>query len=131
MATAELVAPNAAADPTRVTAVTLAAHQEKMATRRVERAARLPDQIRCLDAEHAANVEAEKPKFRFRIRCTIQEHDPKLKRMVPIEKSGEVDAQNEKDAWAIFCDKWAVRTGPNFCNRVIEKLSRRRAPVEN
>ena len=107
-----------------VSEASLKAHEDKMALKRLEREEKLPEHIRCLDAEHAANIEAQKKQFRFQITCTVQEHDTKLKRMVPVEKSGEVDAQNEDDAWAKFCDKWKVRTGPKHCNRVIKKLSK-------
>lgn len=119
-----------ATDPTKVSALALQNHQDRMAARREARAKRLSDLIQCLDAETAGNAEAEKPKFRFKIKCTIQEMDKNLKRMMPVEKSGQVDAQNADDAWAIFCDKWKVRTGPNHCNRVIEKLSRKRSAIE-
>lgn len=107
-----------------ISAADMEAHEEKMALKRSQREKMLPEHIRCLDAEHAGNLEAQKPRFRYAISCTVQEHDPKLKRMVAVEKSGEVDAQNEDDAWAKFCDRFKVRTGPKHCNRVIKKLSK-------
>ena len=112
------------AEPMRIESTALDLHRAKMDARREERKKHLSEQIRCLDAEHAANAEAAKPKHRFAITCTVQERDERLKRMMPVQKSGEVDARNEDDAWAIFCDKWKVRTGPNFCNREIKKLRR-------
>src|SRR3990167_6923141 len=120
-------APNKAGTVMQVSEANIAAHHERMAQKRAERSARLPEHIRCLDAEHAGNVEAAKPRFRFAIECTIQEHDPKLKPQLAVKKSGEVEAHSEEDAWAKFCDKWKVRTGPNHCNRQIRKLSPKQA----
>ena len=115
----------------RMTEDVIREHQEKMARKREERAKRLPEAIRCLDAEYAAQAESEKPKYRYKISVTIQERDERLKRNVPITKEGEVDAHNEDDAWAIFCNKWKVGAGPKHCNRIIEKLTRKRNAQDN
>ena len=118
-------------NPNRILATDLQAHREKMLKRAADREERLPELIEYLDADAAATKENEKPKFRYRVTCTVQEHDPKLRRMVAIVKSGEVDAQNENDAWAMFCDKWKVRVGPRHCKRTIEKLKKRPSAQDN
>ena len=120
----------AIADPPKVTEEQFRKHQAKMEKVRENRNRRLPEAIRCLDADHAAGVEAQKPRYRFKITATVQEHDERLKRMVAVVKCGEVEAQSEDDAWALFCDRWKVRVGPKHCDRQIEKLSPARPPVE-
>lgn len=129
MAVAEMTAHSVpvARDPARTTQQLIEEHQARMKQRREERNKRLPELIACLDAEHAASVEAQKEVFRYSVKCTVQDYDQRLKRQVPIEKLGEVDAQNEDEAWAKFCDKFKVRTGPSHCNRQIKKLARRQA----
>lgn len=111
----------------RITEDQVRKHQAKMQKVREAKAARIPEMVRCLDADHAASLEARKPRQRYAIKCTVQESDPRLKRMTSVEKSGEVEAQNEDDAWAIFCDRWKVRVGPNHCNRTIQRVGPARA----
>ena len=108
-----------------------ALHEKNKAAKREKDEKNRGIQIQCLDADFASSVENEKTKYRFKISCTVQEYDEKLKRMMPVEKSGEVEAQTEDDAWAIFCDKWKVRVGPRYCNRRIERLSRKRQAQDN
>ena len=114
-------------EPLRMTEQIIQEHQERMAKKRAERDKRLPELIACLDAEQAANVENQKRKFRFEVKCTVQQNDPKLKRAVPVDIVGQVDAQSESDAWAIFCDKFKIRTGPRHCNRQIRCLNGKQA----
>lgn len=116
-------------DPSHITEIAIEEHRQRMEQKRLERMKRLPEQIACLDAEHAAAVENRKQAFRWSVECTVQDYDQKLKRQVAVKKTGEVDAQNEEEAWAKFCDKFKVRSGPAHCNRKIKKVTQPRSAV--
>ena len=76
---------------------------------------------RCLDPVYAAQVEAAKPRYDYEVSCMLTERvSGKRIQKTPTER---VTAQNENEAWAIFCDTIKSWPSPHSCNRVIKKLT--------
>lgn len=100
-------------------------YEAEKAERAAAKAAKRPLQLKCLDAETAAQHEARKPLYEFEVSCTYQAPDDKrpgkLKSHTETEK---VNAQNDQDAWALFCDRIGRSPSPQSCDRTIKRLAK-------
>ena len=96
-------------------------HQAEKERRKAEREKKRPTLRACLDHTVAAQFEARKALYRWRVECTYMRPDAKG-RLQTHSATEEVVAQTEADAWAVFCDKRGTWPGPNDCERVITKL---------
>jgi hypothetical protein len=114
-----------ASEPTPVS-TDLDAHKEDLARRAKERDERVSyeERMRLTKPKYAAECELRKPVYKWTVEATIFEHNPPEKRdrydfsddeedepFVTRLVKATVIAQNEKDAWAEFCDK--IKTWPN------------------
>jgi hypothetical protein len=80
--------------------------------------------LECLDPEKAAQYELKKDKFEFRVKCTFRRPNEKGKLESKTEEL-TVTAQNENDAWAMFCDN--IGTWPSRKNADCEIQQIRKA----
>jgi hypothetical protein len=94
------------------------AHEAEKARRKADRDAKRPELRKALDFRYAAQAEERKTKYEFKVHCKYSRPD---KRGLFETKEAEhtVIAQNEKEAWALFCDKIQTWPGPNDCERTI------------
>ena len=92
------------------------AHQADLERRAKEREKKQPELMRCLDPDYAAKKEAQKPTYRYRVTCTTQ-------RPTPQSYDETVEAKDESEAWAKFCDRIRTWPGPKYCNRKIEAVT--------
>jgi hypothetical protein len=88
------------------------AHEADMARRRAEREAKRGVHLDCLDPGIAKEHEDRKPLYEWRVECSIFR---KAVGSAPAHLQGynkNVVAQNEGDAWAMFCD--SIQEWPSF-----------------
>ena len=97
------------------------AHEERKKALAKKQKEHQPFLRKCLDPEFAAQNEARKPVYQYRVRCSFDRKNSKGK-MEQIDESATVLAQNEADAWAKFCDKIEAWPSPHVCERMIKKL---------
>lgn len=112
--------------PTRLEATaykTWEEHHEKMERRRKEREKHRDIQRRCLDPEEAAREEARKPRYDYEVTCkyTRQNKDGHIENKKETEI---VNARDENEAWARFCDKIKTWPSPHYCEREINRLKK-------
>ena len=100
-------------------------HQADLASRQAERDKKQPKSIRCLDPIVAAQYENRKPLYEWKIECEIFQQASGKRRARFEKHSEQVVAQNEDDAWAIFCVKIERYPGRKHCNPTITKLQKR------
>jgi len=84
--------------------------------RQVARDKRHKELRKCLDPEYAERMEKRKAVYTFLVDCTWNEKDDKGRHQTKTAKH-EFMAQNETDAWAMFCDKikhWPSRSACDF-----------------
>lgn len=98
-------------------------HEADKAARRAEREKRRPELRRVLEPEQAAQAEARKPLYEWKVSCTYTRPGAKGK-METISASHQVIAQSERDAWAFFCDKIGAWPGRHSCDLRIDQLSK-------
>lgn len=67
------------------------------------RKAKQPLLRKCLDASAASAEEARKPRYAFTVAAKFRIQGEKG--LEDFEKTMTVDAQNEDDAWALYCDR--------------------------
>lgn len=94
------------------------------ASRAVDRKKAEPKLRRCLDPVVAAQYEHRKPLYEWSVEATFMRPNTKG-RLVERKESRQVVAQNERDAWAIFCDIIESWPGAGSSNRTITKLAKR------
>jgi hypothetical protein len=98
--------------------------EAEKALRAEERAKKRPVLRKCLDPEVAADYEQQKPKYEYRVSCTYARPNDRG-RLEQHTETHNITAQNEKDAWALFCDKIQTWPSPSACvDRTIEKLKK-------
>lgn len=78
---------------------------------------------KCLSAASAAQYEARKPAWTWRVEASYMRQDGKG-RLTEEKYSREVVAQNEQDAWAIFCDAIEDWPSPHRCETKITNLGK-------
>lgn len=100
----------------------IADHEADKARREKERAALRPGGRRVIHAETAAEIEAQKPKYRFSIKATLEAQNERGIVELQTYESASIIAQHENDAWAQFCDKHKIRHSPHSCERDIKNL---------
>lgn len=84
----------------------LADHAADLKRRAAEREGKRDLLERCLDAKFAAKCESEKPNYRWTVEAKWTGPDRDAgDRMTKISSKQTVIAQNEADAWAMFCDE--------------------------
>lgn len=98
-------------------------YEAEKARRAEEREKKRSLQRRCLDPEVAAEFEAKKPRYEFKVRCTYERPNEKG-RLESKTEEHTIIAQNERDAWAIFCDRIQTWPSPAACEREIKRLSK-------
>ena len=96
------------------------AHKADMKRRAEARAKKQPKLREMLNADAAADEEAVKGKRKYEVSCTINERSGS--KMTSGEKTGVVSAQNEDDAWAVFCDQMGTWPSPKWCDRKIVEV---------
>lgn len=98
-------------------------HASDKTERQAERDRRRAEARRALDPEYAAQAEARKPLYEWKVACTYSRPNAKGK-METISASHQVIAQDEKTAWALYCDKIGVSPGRHSCDLRIEQLNK-------
>ena len=102
----------AIADPNLPPAtISLQRHEEDKRQRAARRRANLRDQVKCLEPSYAAQVVNSRPKREYKVSCVISARTEGGGRTQK-ELEGVVIAENEKDAWASFCDRNRVWPSP-------------------
>ena len=96
-------------------------HDRDMRMRKEVMDKKRPHLRKCLDPEYAAQNEARKPTFDFEVSCNYDRRNAKG-RLESVKESRVIIAQNESDAWAMFCDKIEAWPGPHTCDRTIKKM---------
>jgi hypothetical protein len=81
---------------------------------------------RCLDADYAAQVEARKPVYEYRISCNVPIMEKGKRTSKKLEET--VRGKSEDDAWAHFCDAVQHWPSPKGCGRKIVKLTKGKTP---
>ena len=81
---------------------------------------------RCLDADYAAQVEAAKPVYEYRVSCNVPIMEKGRRTTKKMEET--VRGKNEDDAWAHFCDFIQHWPSPKGCGRKITKLTKGKTP---
>lgn len=111
------------ADPAKISLrpVDIESYEEEKVRRREEHQAKQAVLLECLDAEVAAQYEAKKERREYEIECIVRERDAKG-RLATRKISGEVEAQDESEAWAKFCDKNRTWPSPRGANRKIIRV---------
>lgn len=104
----------------------LDAHQADKAAREKAREKRRAIQLECLDAAVAAQYEASKPLYEWKVEIDYMQS----KASGGFQRASLADqvvAKTETDAWALFCDKHEITCGPKAClKRVITRLGKRK-----
>lgn len=103
MATDAPAAPVKAAPKNPATPVNWDDHQADLERRREERKRNEKTHRACLKAETAAQLEAAKPLYDFEVAASFDIQGEKG--LEPFSKKLKLRAQNEADAWAMYCDK--------------------------
>lgn len=85
-------------------------YQAEKDLRAEARRAKRPLQMECLDPEKAAEYEAKKPRFTYEVNCTYRMPGEDGRLELKSDKR-TVQAHNETDAWARFCD--AIKHWPS------------------
>lgn len=101
----------------------IAEYEADKTKRKADQDARRPEMRRCLDPEYAARKEARKPLYEWEVECTYSRQDDKG-RMVTKSPKEKVIAQNEADAWALFCDKIGDYPSPLDSDRTFKRLDK-------
>jgi hypothetical protein len=74
------------------------------ARRQTERDAKREEQLRCLNPAHAAQKEHEKPVYKWTVSAEWLGIGGETDTVSRLQSEQTVNAQNENDAWAKFCD---------------------------
>lgn len=146
MATATAAASEIAL-PFVVSADRLATHQADLARRAKEHEVKREMLYRCLDSRFATEAELKKPQYKFTVEVEWWTQSPESKVSKPrgaMEISDDDDptggrlclrkekrtvvAQNEADAWALFCDAIQSWPSPNLPG-MKRKFTRSKEPV--
>lgn len=99
-------------------------HQSDQQLREEERAKNRKTLRKCLDPVVAKSFEARKPLYEFEVTAVYDRPNEKG-RLVEHSQKNKVIAQNEADAWAMFCDLLGGELlSPKNCERTIKKLGK-------
>ena len=98
-------------------------HASDLAARQAARDSRRATNRACLDPVVAGQHEARKPLYEWLVECTYSRQNSKG-RIETVAASDKVMAQNESDAWAIFCDKRGVWPGRRDSDLKITQLEK-------
>jgi len=80
-----------------------------------------PELLKCLNASYASRKESQKELISFVIECELNEGKPGA---WELRKYNEViEAKNEKEAWAIFCDRRKQWPSPRDCGLKIKRAT--------
>lgn len=100
-------------------------HQADLARRDAERHKNRPKLLKCLDPSTAAEYEKNKPLYEWRVECSIFRPARGKDRAKTERFDEQVVAQNESDAWAMFCDKIGEYPSRRDCRPTITQLQKR------
>lgn len=87
------------------TPVNIAEHQDSLEARQQARNKKRAKLLSCLDPIVARDYEHRKPLYEFKIECKIFRAAGSKGRARNEKFDEQVVAQNEDDAWSMFCDK--------------------------
>lgn len=104
---------------------TLEDHNNERARRQKERDAKRPKLLDCLDPTVAKRYEDAKELFEFRVQVKLFRPAVGKSHAHMKEFDEQVVAQNEQDAWAMFCDKIGEWPSPRDSKPKFTKLKRR------
>lgn len=121
-------------------AVDVDAHQKDLTRRQRERDERCPleERLRLCSPVYAREVEEKKPLFKFTVTAvTYERRKPEInsrhddfefdaadgagEMYTPRSRKGVVVAQNEQDAWAMFCDRIGEWPSPKLAKPTFSK----------
>lgn len=85
--------------------------------------AKRDEMYKCLDADYAAQVEARKPVYEYKVSCQVSVVEKGRRTTKKLEET--VRGKNEDDAWAHFCDAVQHWPPPRGCGRKIVKLNKK------
>lgn len=91
-------------------------HQRRMAELRQKQDANRMESLRCTDPDYAARIQAAKPRYEYEVQCEF------VRNGKAYDLTEKVTAQNEQDAWSMFCYKIGQNIGPRDGIRRITKL---------
>lgn len=103
-------------------------HEKDKAKRAAERAKKQPELLRCLDPKYAAKVEAAKPTYDFCVTASWTTQDRTTGMAKQKSATHEVNAHDEHEAWAMFCDLAGCNKGRRYCDYKIELISSGNGP---
>ncbi len=106
-ATAPKAVPSSVPGEPAIPVIDIDEHQADLARLRVEQEANREEMIKCLNPVYASAREMEKPYFRFTVSAKWLGRDEQG-RLASLQSEQVVVAQNEADAWAMFCDEIEV-----------------------
>lgn len=101
------------------------AHRDDMERRRAEQLKKRSKLLKCLDPITAAQYEARKALYEFKVECELFRPAAKKRRAGTEKFDEQVVAQNEQDAWAMFCDKIGEWPSRRDSNAKITRLEKR------
>lgn len=100
-------------------------HNKDMARRQAEATAARPKHMECLDPTVAKFHEDRKPLYEWKVECGIFRRAVGTKPAFIEKLTEQVVAQNEQDAWAMFCDKIGEWPSRRDAQPAITKLGKR------
>jgi hypothetical protein len=101
-------------------AIDIDAHRADLARRQAEIDARREEMLKCTNPQYAASKELQKPVFEWTV--TAEWYGPGDDGPgVWGPESMKVKAQNEADAWAMFCDRIEQWPSPRDCKRTFKR----------
>ena len=106
--------------PESIQATVLEVHLADKAKRQARHDEMAPELQRCLDPKYAAQKELEKPAYKWtvKVKWLGRDQDGEL---LNVDSEQTVTAQNETDAWAMFCDKIGAWPSPLSVKRTITR----------
>jgi hypothetical protein len=115
-----IVSPALVASPANIDA-----HQADMQRRQAERDAKRPTLLDCLDPTEAKRAEDRKPLYEWKVEAKLfRPATPKQQaHLETFDKN--VVAQNENDAWAVFCDSISEWPSRKDCKPKFTRLKKR------
>jgi hypothetical protein len=101
------------------------AHRSDLEKRREAQLKKRPKLLKCLDPITAAQYETKKALYEYKVECEIFRPADKKRRATTEAVTEQVVAQNDNDAWAMFCDKIGQWPSRRDSNAKITRLEKR------
>jgi hypothetical protein len=100
-------------------------HQQDLAERQAKRDKNRARLRACLDPDTAKRYEDRKPVYEWRVECTWHQPNREGGGLEVKSATHQIVAQDEKIAFAMFCDKVQAWPGRKNCEVTITRLEKR------